>query len=189
MQQRLSLVKIDSVEPRATNGRRGEGRGRSCLQERSVASGVGPRLRRSSVAGVAPLHLLHALGRSRPSGSDFSQNHSRPTTRSPYRSRAPQEAARQTNLTHPTKVGHESDTSRDTESDTRIEPCNVRSATLRCPDNIGTMKCLDERDVTTMMDALFDIKARVTDIHTALFADEEDDDGDSEEPPLGEDDS
>jgi hypothetical protein len=51
------------------------------------------------------------------------------------------------------------------------------------------MKCLDERDVTTMMDALFDIKARVTDIHTALFADEEDDDGDSEEPPLGEDDS
>ncbi len=62
-------------------------------------------------------------------------------------------------------------------------------AILRRSDNIGTIESMNERDVTTMMNALFDINARVADIHEAIFADEEDDDGDSEEPPLGEDDS
>ena len=46
---------------------------------------------------------------------------------------------------------------------------------------------VEEQDVTTMMEALFDIRTRVVDIHAALF--EEEDDGEDEEPPLGEDDS
>jgi hypothetical protein len=46
---------------------------------------------------------------------------------------------------------------------------------------------VEEQDVTTMLEALFDIRTRVVDIHDALF--EEDDDGEDEEPPLGEDDS
>jgi hypothetical protein len=47
---------------------------------------------------------------------------------------------------------------------------------------------VEERDVTTMMTALFDVRKRITEIHTAIFADEEDEDEEDEEPPLGEDD-
>lgn len=49
------------------------------------------------------------------------------------------------------------------------------------------MVWVEEQDVTTMMEALFDIRTRVAGTHPALF--EEEDDGEDEEPPLGEDDS
>lgn len=54
-------------------------------------------------------------------------------------------------------------------------------AILRRPTALGTMYGVDERDVTIVMETLFDIRARVIDIHDFLIDEDDEDDGTPEE--------
>jgi hypothetical protein len=56
----------------------------------------------------------------------------------------------------------------------------VRIGHLRGPTLLGTMMSMDERDVTLLMEVLFDIRSRIVDIHEEMLP-PEDDDGQAEE--------
>ena len=56
------------------------------------------------------------------------------------------------------------------------------TAALTGPDNIGTLARLEDVEATRLMlEALFDIKVRVIEIHEVLFGGEDDDEEETEE--------
>lgn len=59
-------------------------------------------------------------------------------------------------------------------------PGMAEAAILRQPAARGTMVPMDERDVTLLMEVLFDVRSRIVDIHEDMFP-PEDDDGEAEE--------
>jgi hypothetical protein len=51
----------------------------------------------------------------------------------------------------------------------------AEAAILRQPAARGTMVPMDERDVTLLMEVLFDVRSRIVDIHEDMFPPEDDD--------------
>ena len=97
MQRRHSLVGSDSVEPRAAHGRRGEGRCRSCLQERSVAPDA--QAVESILAGIWP-SARHLLATRQDATADIRLSRTSELSRAPAR-RSPRRARRATSSRRP----------------------------------------------------------------------------------------
>ena len=55
-------------------------------------------------------------------------------------------------------------------------------AALRSSRNVGTIGCVDDEEATTLvLEALFDIRAMVSDVHEIVMGMDEDDNGEEEE--------